>query len=476
MRKTLLCLFAGSVLVAHANVRIVATSAELQSFFGTSAVKLAYVESKQLRVIDFSQTTPSALTLLGTTGAIAPQFAPNGDWLVYGQGPVSDMTNNASVKSAAYLIPATGGTPTLAVADAAHEPRFRRSTGTPTLVYSTLGVWDGWKGLGETRIMPVDLSTAQPKLGTATTLASSGSYYGGANDSYIATGSSRAVMSKLSDSPLAPQITLAYSLSKTGSAVDNSERQACNTSIYPGTEYPNVMMSLDFGSASQSNAQINSLKPWGLHDVLFLTRYDGSFVAHFLRPERAAFPSFADESYTSHHFDDAEWSNHPYFAVLNIQVSRAFPDAVGEWVNEEQHEILLALDLRSGESLVLAQTEKVGLGVTSDLQWPNLWVDRNSAGAPVVTADWMDNITSPVLAPRMRKQSNELIFSGRSVFAQEPIGGLRSVDIQGIMVPWIQADATGFRWSAPAGLQGVQVLVGTTSRGITVSKTIWLER
>jgi|GEM_PF-2793440 len=462
MHTPLYILLAGALACAHAGIQVVATPTELQSFFGTSAVKLAFVESKQIQVIDFAPAAPAASTLAGTNGAIAPQFSPDGHWLVYGQGPSSDMTNNAATKSSAYLVPTAGGTPTLAVADNAHEPRFRRTGASTELVYATLGVWDGWKGLGETRTLPVDLSAPTVQLGVESTLAS-GSYYGGANDSYLATGSSRAVMAKLSDAPLVPQITLAYPLSKSDGSLDNLERQACNISIYPGTEFSDVMMSLDFGSAGQTNAQINGGKAWGMHDLLFMTRYDGTILGQILRPARSDFPSLADDSYTGHHFDDAEWSNHPYFAVANIQVSRAFPDAGGGWINEEQHEIILAIDLRLGTTLVLAQSSQVGPGLTADLQWPNLWVDRSSANVPSVTSDWMQKMASPVRAPTLSQPSGALRIIGQNVFSSEPLASVVSYDLRGHKRVWSSSD--GFVWSLPTKIHGVQLVVAAHAIG-----------
>lgn len=458
LRKWILIGF-GAISAFSADVQLVASSAEIRDFFGTDSVRLAFVESKWIRVVDFSAASPTIQSLSGTSGAIAPQFSPQGDWLVYGLGPNSDMTNNINTKSSAYLVPFQGGTPTLAVADMAHEPRFRRnSSGNPELVYSTIGVWNGWSSSGETRILPVNLSSSTPSLGTSSVLLS-GAYYGGANDDYVATGSTRAIMSSISNSN--PQITLAYSLTSLNGVVNSNERQACNTSIYPGTEYSNGMLSLDFGSAGMTNSSIHQGKAWGLHDILFFTLYDGTMLAHWTRPDRNAFSLFADDSYVGHHYDDVEWSNHPYFAVANIQVTRSY--LVGdEWFDEEPHEVIVAIDLRSGKHLALAQSSTVGQGISADLVWPNLWVNRNAA--PKIIDNWVQQSNSIQPHTNADLPSAILQVYHHQIHSKKPLQTLVSYDMQGKAHSWI-SNAAGTMWKAPVGIQGVHRVVAIDSKG-----------
>jgi len=462
-----------SVFSVQAAVRVTAGREELRTFFGTDSVRLAFRDGKDLVTIDFSDATPMAAAIPRTDGAIAPQFSRDGRWIVYGMGPSTDMTSNAATKSSAWLVPFAGGTPFLAVPDSAHEPRFRRSVGRDALVCPTVGVWNGWKGSGSTWEVPLDLSGAQPKTGSPVLLAK-GTYYGGANDSFIATGSSRAVMARLADDPLVPRIALGYTLGS-GATVDTKERQACNTSIYPGPEHPDAMLSLDFGSAGMTNPRINGAKPWELHDVLFLTRYDGRISTQVTRPERNAFPSLSDTTWTGHHYDDAEWSNHPYFAVANIQVSRAYPSGSGGWVNEDLHEILVAIDLRSGKNLVLAQTAAIGQGLTSDLQWPNLWIAPNADTVPQVRKGWLDDLEASEIAVRTASRLEGRLEKGRFV-SQQPLRTLRSVGLDGKDVSWQSTDRNGRTWEAPGRKRGMLLLVGETTSGLkTVTRSLDLE-
>jgi hypothetical protein len=463
-----------SVFSVQAAVRVTAGRLELRTFFGTDSVRLAFRDGKGLATIDFSDATPIAAGIPGTDGAIAPQFSHNGRWLVYGLGPSTDMTSNATIKSSAWLVPFAGGTPFLAVPDSAHEPRFRRTAGRDALVCPSVGVWNGWKGSGSTWEVPLDLSGAQPKKGASVLLAK-GTYYGGANDSFIATGSSRAVMARLAEDPLVPRITLGYTLSWLDGALDTKERQACNTSIYPGPEHPDAMLSLDFGSAGMTNPGINGAKPWGLHDVLFLTRYDGRISTQVTRPERDVFPSLSDTTWTGHHYDDAEWSNHPYFAVANIQVSRAYLSGSGGWINEDMHEILVAIDLRSGKNLVLAQTATVGQGLTSDLQWPNLWIAPNAGTVPQVRNGWLDELSASGIAARPALRLEGRLEKGRFV-SMQPLRSLRSTGLDGKEVFWRSTDRDGKTWEAPNHRRGMLLLVGETSLGLkTVTRSLELE-
>jgi len=458
MRKWILIGF-GAISAFSADVQLVASSADIRDFFGTDSVRLAFVESKWIQVVDFSKASPSIQTLSGTSGAISPQFSPQGDWLVYGLGPNSDMTNNINTKSSAYLVPFQGGTPSLAVADVAHEPRFRRSSSdSAELVYSTIGVWNGWLSTGETRTLPVNLSSSTPSFGAPSVLIS-GAYYGGANEDYVATGSTRAIMSSISNSN--PQITLAYSLTSLSGVVNSNERQACNTSIYPGSEYSNGMLSLDFGSAGMTNSTIHQGKAWGLHDIIFFTLSDGTMLGHWVRPDRNAFYILADDSYVGHHYDDLEWSNHPYFAVANIQVTRSY--LVGdEWFDEEPHEILIAIDLRSGKHLALAQSSSVGQGVSADLVWPNLWVSRNAA--PKIIDNWVQQSNSIHSHSNADLSSAILQVYQNKVRSEMSLQTLVSFDMQGTVHSWI-SNASGTVWSAPMGLNGVQRIVATDVQG-----------
>lgn len=454
----------------YAEAVLVAGQAEIKSFFGTTNVRLAYVDAATVRAVDYAAASPAISELAGTTGAIAPQFSPNGAWITYGLGPAADMSNNADIASSAYLVPFAGGAPVLAVQDAAHEPRFRQHSASPELVYATQGVWMGWNGLGETRVLPVDLDGATPQFGTSSALIS-GSYYGGANANYIATGSNRAVMAKLGASPATPKITLGYALVNANGVVDNLERQACNTSIYPGTEFPDAMLSLDFGSGGKTNATINQGKAWAKHDILFITRYDGTRPGAFLRPERSAFATLSDASYTAHHFDDAEWSNHPYFAIANIQVSRAYQIS-GAWENEDKHEILLAIDLRTGKHLVLARSASVGFDETSDLQWPALWIDRSATGVPAVVSDWLLKLPSSVRPGAPAPALPSLRLQGRTLIATAPLRTVRSSDLQGRLLHWQPLDADGLSWSMPSLGSGIQYIQATSSTNQTFTTIV----
>ncbi|MGD9202675.1 MAG: hypothetical protein PVI26_14025 [Chitinispirillia bacterium] len=412
----------GGIHAAEISANTMATGNQVKDFTGTDQVKLVFHNNGFLYLVDFTGSgdkKPSIEKLPQTAGGVVPNISPDGKWLVYGVGPSGDMTNSEKVKSSAFVTALDiSAKSQLVTADNAHEPRFQTDSDHDQIIYSTVGKWGAWNGIGEVRSKSWDGTSS----GKEKTVTDKGSFYGGFNGRYLASGSNNGILLDVSKRENKPDTVIKYALyKKSTDKWDYKSRQFCNPSISPSKKYPGVLMGLDFGSASKVNDSINNGKRWGLHDLILLANHEGKLIKTILRPDVKDLPGIdpGDGSLNpGQHWDDPEWSNNPCFAVANLQVSRSFdPTKTENWENTDFHERIFLINLKKSTYLELVRSSDLTLKSPTDMQWPHI----NIQGEIKEDDGWMD--ISPIRSPLIRNlgrgthfyQKGSILYFGSNV-------------------------------------------------------------
>jgi hypothetical protein len=380
------------------DAEVVASVQQIEQFLGTKNVKIVFQNISgvigYLYYIDIAAATggtPAIVPMDNTQGAILPMISPDGNYVVYGKGPGGDLTPSQEVKSNAYIcaIEQTAQ-PTPVKTDFAHEPRFMFSDEI-TVIYSTLGSWGAWNGIGQ--VMAMKTPGGIPS-GTETPLVTSGSYYGGLSKGggYICSGGDKAVILDIHSGATEADTALKYGLKERNNPAAQysfAPRQACNPSISSSAVRPDAMLCLDFGSYMEINGQtklgindsINGGTPWDIHDILMICGIEGRVLKHYGKPtaEEAGLET-SQQNYSSHSWDDPEWSNHPYYAIANLEVERYYLNPATQLYDaEERHEKIYLVNLKDSTYLELVRSTNVVQGSSTNLQWPFLWIEMQTS-------------------------------------------------------------------------------------------------
>jgi formylglycine-generating enzyme required for sulfatase activity len=293
--------------------KVVVTKTDLQSFIGTSLVKLAYVQAEKLKrylfIADFTGDGISVTQCGRDSNVFCPTISPDGNFVAYsssGEGfagacSLTVRSLSSGFNDAALLrMPGT-------------IPRWWVSPGVKDtfLVYTTgasLNKDPAWHNEKTMRIKVMGGKAA----GSAEVVWPDGSYHGGmsVDGRFIATGyqETRLVDLQVKDT------NIFYFWPPYSGRDDTS--QTCNVSMSPSAAEPGEVMLLDFGYQKVSTVVG---KPYGFHSVIFVCN------TNMLNSKHVSKWFEVPSDYSQWNYP--EWSNHPDFAA-SLAIAFSGPDMI----------------------------------------------------------------------------------------------------------------------------------------------------
>jgi hypothetical protein len=319
-------------------VTISASAGDVQTFAGTTAAKLVFVnvsgEDRTLCFVDFSHTFPHVLEYLDDQNVYMPAISPDGRFAAYCSGDVGlSGPSEVTVRSLDSL----NSPKTKLGSNPAYAPRWWTDmlTKDTFLVYTSSAVVNGndalWKSTGT---FLQKMKGGRP-VGNPEEIVSDGSYHDGlsADKRYIVTGYTRLMMKDLVTNE-EKQLFLSPENGKDA----NGSNQVCNVSISPDTGSAVRCMFLDFGYPRISSLTGCSYDP---HQFVFISTMKDSITTFMHCPD-------GEQSW-----DNPQWSNHARFAV-----------GCGRNSEDKAHAIY-AIDITKKNSMRIA--------TGAELQQPYLW-------------------------------------------------------------------------------------------------------
>jgi len=388
--------------LAQLSAGLVASKSEAAAFFGTGNVKVVFQNGKIgsgsdfLYYIDYSAATPSIKKLGGSLAGILPSISPDGNYVVYSTGTKTDGSIGFSK---VWVSEITETATPLLVSDLGFEPRFVQNAAKMTVIYVTEGGSDLWDGLGTTVKREIDGST----VGAEQVIYNGGGFVAGMSydEKYLATGFTEGRMLDLGNSnTLSTRIHSLNLKSTTGGADKIFNLQVCNTSISSSriSAYAGSMMYIDFGftNVNYYHPIINNGKNWALHQLVYISDFQNRLLKWIDVPGITLGNGPGDVLVS--HWDDPEWSNHPYYGIGNLQNDRSYVESVNpndvtdtNWVNSSNHEYIFAFNIKAGTSIELVKTNDTTITSTVNIQWPWVWVEVS--GGFTEEAGWLDPLT-----------------------------------------------------------------------------------
>lgn len=316
--------------------------------FGHDQVKLAFVNAtssrRTLAYIDFTERPVTVHEFLDDSTVFNPVISPDGQWVAYGDVDEGD-TRVGTVKIRRL---ATGSTPVVLPVPSAVIPRWWVSpvSSDTFLVFATRArdnLEPAWTS-DETYRIRVSGGVA---AGDASRLVSGGGYHDGLSSDgrRLASGYRRLHLRDASGS----SDRILFTGPANGKPAGDTS-QVCNVSLHPDFKNNPQMLLLDFGYSSKSTVVG---RPYGLHEILFRLDTSGSVHSWYGAPQ--GFSAW----------QDAEWSNHPNYAVgVGENQGQGYPAVVGLYFNNSATSVLAS-------------------GTT--LRQPSLWV--RPGAVPVLAED-----------------------------------------------------------------------------------------
>jgi formylglycine-generating enzyme required for sulfatase activity len=327
-------------------ITVTCTKSDLESFVGTSSLKIAFVKQNSLQsggavcYIDFTSSTPSVRAISDSIQAFGPTVSPNGAYVAYGSRNIGFIApSQTTVRLLNNSSTACSRTTTT---NSAYLPSWwvDTATGDTCLVCA-----DGAAMNNDTQVWNNEHTnlwrlSAGKFSGAPQMITAKGSYCGGMskNGRYLATGYPFAY---LYDYTLDYRVR--YFLPPYSGRDDSG--QVCNVSISPSLLAPDQLMFLDFGYSKVSTVVG---KPYGFHSIIFVCNSCASCQNHIQKWfEKPA--GYAE-------WDYVKWSNHPDFAA-----------AIAMNQSSGSTGALYLISLKDSSYLKVAQGD--------GLCYPYLWID-----------------------------------------------------------------------------------------------------
>ena len=444
-------LFSTSCAFSQISAQLTATKAQVATFLGTTSTalkaKMVFVNAGYLFLIDYSQATPTMTKMDNTIGAIVPMISPDGNWVVYAKGPASEM--GGTVASSAYVSAlSASATPVVVAADSAYQPRFKINSNTMTVIYSSQDKLESsWNGLGktyETTVLGGVPSNVQ------TVLYGGGSYYGGLSwdHRYLCSGQQRPVIKDITDNSTTTPAYI-HQLLFTRNGVESIRSiQVCNPSVSPSRIFTNVMMYYDFGK--QGGFTHSSMSSWGLHTRMFIGNSNNEILKYWDVPapvkamvSTATIPPIG--AVTEVKFLTPEWSNHPYYSVSSIEITRTFGSATtGFEPKTSKNEKIYLFNLKDSTSIELATTTDSSLTTTTNIYWPWFWTEIPANFTESTT--WLSTVKVPnqataVITPmHPRTAFSAIRFDNNTIIAEKVLSSVTVYSLNGTMVKSIRPE------------------------------------
>ena len=154
---------------------------------------------------------------------------------------------------------------------------------------------------------------------------------------------------------------------------------ACNPSRSASGIFTNTMLYFDFGSAAIAAAKCFHplLGTWGMHEIIFLSRFDGEDLRTYAMPaDRPIVPVAAASGVgeaVGKQWNNPEWSNHPYYAVASLLVDRLW-SVSGNWNHTTNTESIYLVNLKDSVYLKLVESADTSYASTTTFENPFIWV------------------------------------------------------------------------------------------------------
>jgi hypothetical protein len=372
---------------AHAQGKFVvtATAAQVAQACGTADIKLVFAVRDSLYYVDFSETTPHIAALATAGPAYLPVISPDGNWVAYQSGSNAESPSSLPAKPTSWmreLSPA--GTP-IKIADTAFVPRFVQNMppDSPTIIYATSVACPAQACFSDGQTLKKTIVNKTP--GLAQTVFAHGSYYGGLSwdGRYLNTawdGGPNAFMLDLQGNTGMPQSIHTMRVKKNVTNVDTFVTVgSCNPSRSASRLFDNTMLYFDFSSAAITAAKCNHplLGTWGMHQLLFLSRYDAEDLRVYAMPaDRPIIPVASATGVgeaVGKQWNNPEWSNHPYYAVASLLVDRLW-SVSGSWNHTTNTESIYLVNLKDSVYLKLVESTDTSYTSTTTFENPFIWV------------------------------------------------------------------------------------------------------
>ena len=154
----------------------------------------------------------------------------------------------------------------------------------------------------------------------------------------------------------------------------------CNPSRSASRIFTNTMLYYDFSSAAMTAAKCHHplLGTWGMHQLLFISRYDAEDLRVYNTPaDRSIVPLATANGLgeaVGKEWSNPEWSNHPYYAVSSLLVDRLW-NVSGTWDHTYNSESIYLVNLK--DSLYVKLVESTDTSYTSAVSFANpfVWVE-----------------------------------------------------------------------------------------------------
>jgi hypothetical protein len=376
-----------AITYSHAQIkaRITASPSQITSVCGTSNVKVVFACQDSLYFVDFSATAPQISKMNLTAPVYLPVISPDGNWIAYQTGSDAEFPSLDTPVATAWIRElAVAGTP-VKVADTAYVPRFMQNTSpdTPEIVYATSVACP--QQICYTGGQTLKRKIVNNVSGPAEVVCSQGSYYGGLSwdNRYLNTawdGGPNAFMLDLQGNTGTPQPIHTMLVEKDSTdAFTTIAVGACNPSRSASRIFTNTMLYYDFSSAAITGAHCFHpiLGTWGLHQLLFISRYDAQDLRVYNTPaDRTLVPIDSAQGLgeaVGRSWNNPEWSNHPYYAVSGLQVTRLWY-LKGSWNQISNTESIYLVDLKDSLYVKLIESTDTTNTSKSAVSFANPWV------------------------------------------------------------------------------------------------------
>jgi hypothetical protein len=435
----------------------------LNSAFHTVNVKLVFACRGSLHFVDFAEDPPQIHRINGVDSAFYPVISSDGKWITYQTDNNFEGPSLSPTPGKVWMRElAASGTP-VKVADTGYVPRFIQNTpsDSPEIIYSTSLSCPGGACFSSGKTVKRRLSNKSPQA--AQTVFENGSYFGGLSwdNRFLCTGwpsGPNVFLLDLQNVSAGPRPVHSMRVKKAATNADTFVAiGGCNISRSASAIFTDNVLYYDFSSNAIANAGCVHplLGEWGEHAKLFISRYDGEDLKVFDMPaDRPVVSSDIAEGKgeaIERRWSCPEWSNHPYYAVAGLLISRLF-DRNGNWEHTENNEVLYAISLKDSAFIRLVESTDTSFTSTVSLSSPFLWVEKphefQEDSVWLKTTIWQRARNAVLQDPQPRQgrwndgpQKNGAAVTGASLFS--PLGR-KIATIKPSEIGRIRGKAAGF--------------------------------
>lgn len=357
---------------------------QVVDFFGTANVKTVFVvrRARQLAYVDWSETTADedvpTVRLISMPSVSSPQkpmLSPDGNYLTFVDG---GSTGDRSSKSRTGYVCKLEENPTLhmIVPDSCHIPRWVQNPDiTPTIVFSSCGSGDGGSRVYNSCGATYKVSVNAGVPGTPQVIYSGGGFLSGLSpDQKWLAAAENSPHLYMTDITSSEDIVFKTPLITRPSECDTASIQVCNGSVTSSRVTTDVALCLDFsGNHPEMGGE------WGIHDRIQVFNSKSEIVDYYDVSDEtieAAGDDISEGQIVDNQWEGSEWSNHPYYLVANLGLTRAGGSMARERV--------YAINLYEKKDTELVRTTD-----TTNIPTPHLWAEIPNGF--VEAAGWLEN-------------------------------------------------------------------------------------